>query len=1162
MGPSKIFLRFTRRKAKQETRDPPAAGKESPKPSSCEVPEPSQQPVIRDQPPRGQPKPEEDDLLIAQEIWDEAYSSLKGHPSSKELLDEFETGSNSVTTGQVVQLDAAGRRDLVERQAQKALERAENSSKSRQTFLRVSSLIEKTKAIVHTAVSACPPAAVAWGVTCLLVVPIVDNMEQANAMQDGLSYVISKLPWYTNLIGLLNSDAWKSPKEFRELRLVIRGAIVDLYKLLILYQLRSLQACTHTLGTWAKNAVKWHSWEDMLEGIQTAEKGLEQYMQTYHNSKVQDQFNDLLRETAKNREELTSLAREQLEVMKRQAKIMQDGELARRKAELLDKVKPDPSQFSSDRYHDYLSRIDRPHRDTGDGVLTHPKFAQWAKSDKGLLVLAGHPGTGKSVLANHLLEELPMRQPAIICSFFFKDTAGQTKPHIALCKVLHEFLRQIENFHAAEEKLKQSDRDEIRPHSSLFWNVLDSATRDQAASVIFDALDECDPEQRPELLERLSSYQTDFPRSKVKFLLTMRPFHTILGQFDPESILNLDDDSRCRQSLSRDIAIVARNRLEKFAAMKLIEDQNMKNSLFGLLKPENDRTYLFVKLLFDFLEKQPMPLLRSQWFELFKQLPTTVEEAYVAFLGRVDERSRDVVKTILELVLAAAQPLTLTEMNIALIVNSPYCLDCEEEDQLQLQGNKAFKTYVLESCGFFLDVYNDRIYFIHQTVKDFLLPKEAKDDRRPDWLRSICIEACHRSLAERCFAYLSLPFVKATEFMHIEDYSRAPFYSQAEYHRNLKGRFQFGEYAFSKWVIHLRNSHEPAEDQLPFRIVPETGDQSPETPINLAMRIFTCSTFASHVEARVLVDSLPAEHMDRDNILTSLSESLLARYHESSEISDVNYAISLAEEVVGRTPQGHPCLARRLAGLCRGVGLKYERTGTLDTLNACVEVAEKAVDAAPPGHPDYSLVMFRRAVSLESLSEHTKDSDALDRSIEDATRAVKAASPDDPDRAAFFNILAICLGCRYLLNHSIQDINQAIYAAEKAVNATPDDHIFKSRNLNTLGIWLDNRYKHANETEDLDRSIEVFKKAMATSSPGEIERPHCVYNLSGQLAIRYRRTKADEDRTGAIEMAKEAVRDTPDGDRWLPTYSNWLEQVMDEFGEEEETSDSDETGSQ
>jgi hypothetical protein len=72
-----------------------------------------------------------------------------------------------IATGQVVLLDEAGRRDLVERQAKNALERAEASSKSRQAFLKVSSLIEKTKAIVHTAVSACPPAAVAWSVACL-----------------------------------------------------------------------------------------------------------------------------------------------------------------------------------------------------------------------------------------------------------------------------------------------------------------------------------------------------------------------------------------------------------------------------------------------------------------------------------------------------------------------------------------------------------------------------------------------------------------------------------------------------------------------------------------------------------------------------------------------------------------------------------------------------------------------------------------------------------------------------------------------------------------------------------------------------------------------------------------------------------------------------------
>jgi hypothetical protein len=363
----------------------------------------------------------------------------------------------------------------------------------------------------------------------------------------------------------------------------------------------------------------------------------------------------------------------------------------------------------------------------------------------------------------------------------------------------------------------------------------------------------------------------------------------------------------------------------------------------------------------------------------------------------------------------------LTEMNIALIVNSPDCLGCQQEDQLPLQGDKAFKTYVLESCGFFLDVYNNGVYFIHQTVKDFLLPKEAKDDKRPDWLRGISIEACHRTLAERCFAYISLPFVKATEFMRIEDYSRAPFYTQAEYHRKWKGRFHFGEYAFSKWVIHLRNSHEPAKDQSPFRIVPEGDDQSPERPMDLAVRIFTCSTFASHVEARVLGDALPVEHVDRDTVLASLSESLLARYHEASEISDVNYAISLAEDVIGRSPQGHSSLARRLACLSRGLMLKYDQTGALDILNYGVEVAEKAVDAAPLGHPDHSLVMYRRASLLGRRFQHTRDSDTLDRAIDNASRFVDTAARNDPDRAAFFSlslftwVIDICLEVRRMI---------------------------------------------------------------------------------------------------------------------------------------------------
>lgn len=66
--------------------------------------------------------------------------------------------------------------------------------------------------------------------------------------------------------------------------------------------------------------------------------------------------------------------------------------IAKWKEEPVQKLKPDPSQFDLEVYQQ---------------MFEHPKFTEWANGDNGILVLAAHPGTDMSVLAKHLLDELP-----------------------------------------------------------------------------------------------------------------------------------------------------------------------------------------------------------------------------------------------------------------------------------------------------------------------------------------------------------------------------------------------------------------------------------------------------------------------------------------------------------------------------------------------------------------------------------------------------------------------------------------------------------------------------------------------------------------------------------------------------------------------------------
>ncbi|KAL2186894.1 hypothetical protein L209DRAFT_752688 [Thermothelomyces heterothallicus CBS 203.75] len=150
------------------------------------------------------------------------------------------------------------------------------------------------------------------------------------------------------------------------------------------------------------------------------------------------------------------------------------------------------------------------------------------------------------------------------------------------------------------------------------------------------------------------------------------------------------------------------------------------------------------------------------WIDVFKTLPANVKEAYVGLLNRVRESQRDDVRRLFQIVLVAARPLTLQEVNLALNIRD---LLNGSRHGLGVQNESCFRTWILDACKYFLDVHNGSVYFIHQTAKDFLLAAPGEDGhKKPDWLGDLTMRSCHRTLAESCMLCLSLPLRAASRF--------------------------------------------------------------------------------------------------------------------------------------------------------------------------------------------------------------------------------------------------------------------------------------------------------------------------------------------------------------------------------------------------------------
>lgn len=200
----------------------------------------------------------------------------------------------------------------------------------------------------------------------------------------------------------------------------------------------------------------------------------------------------------------------------------------------------------------YLERKDRnPGRVEGTcgWFMDHDNFKQWRQSESSsLLWLTASPGSGKSVLAKSLADELTTTSSRTTCYFFFKDDfEDQRSAKSALSCLLHQLFmqRKILLSDNISKRLQANTGNLTSPINEL-WDTLVMASRDKNAGevvCILDALDECEEKERRQLSNALRKfYDTDNnTRSNVnlKFLITSRPYYNVERYFQPLNIPGL-----------------------------------------------------------------------------------------------------------------------------------------------------------------------------------------------------------------------------------------------------------------------------------------------------------------------------------------------------------------------------------------------------------------------------------------------------------------------------------------------------------------------------------------------------------------------------------------------------------------------------------------------
>ncbi|KAN0084852.1 hypothetical protein V8E54_001319 [Elaphomyces granulatus] len=664
--------------------------------------------------------------------------------------------------------------------------------------------------VIKTALSAQPYAALAWsGVSIVLPLLLVATTE-LEAMLNGFNYTLGLQQYWTLCEGIYLQDASS------DMQKDVIDSLIKIYSHIFEYQVRvichlSSDQATRGLKDFLKDFTGQGSWErrkcDIKEFSDSCKSQLPdlklEQMQNHYKSELQKMEESL--EIQREIHNILAETRNQAQGFRRE-----DSE-----KELLEDLASDYRTYKD------VNRLRVP--GTCNWFLADEKFSRWRDSEESnLLWVSAGPGCGKSVLSRSLIDEKHLSKTittSTVCYFFFKNGDKKRESSTdALGAILHQLFTNNLNPHLINYGLDGHKKcgTTLKENLSELWDILERCADDPEAGKIIcvlDALDECLESSRLQLLDKISQFysQRSRPSQRLKFLITSRLYSDLEARFRKFSeTVHLDGDDKL-DIIGREIDLVIDEEISDIAPSLNAE---ARSQLSNRLKSMENRTYLWLHLTFDIIRgKQAAFAKMSNIQSLLGSLPSKISDAYDEILRKSEDES--VAESLLQIMLAATRPLTLDEANIALTLATEESrpLSHDELDS-KLWPKEVFKSTVKNLCGLFITVHDSRLFFIHQTAREFLVILHIPGGKgKETWKGRLSVPRAHGVISKICLYYLSLDgFSKSLDYDDDSDDDDDDSDDDGDDGDDTPDkRYSFLKYSAINWVLHYKSRHDQVE---------------------------------------------------------------------------------------------------------------------------------------------------------------------------------------------------------------------------------------------------------------------------------------------------------------------------------------------------------------
>ncbi|MCJ1287581.1 hypothetical protein MMC26_006933 [Xylographa opegraphella] len=635
---------------------------------------------------------------------------------------------------------------------------------------------------------------------------VPNQKEQSETMMKGLDRV-------SFLIGLY--------MEWDELYLdntnvSFHDTVVKLYSSILTYQARLLTYLSkHPTKRFLRNAAKVDDWEAFLTDVDKwdercdrfttlidVEKGRESWNQQYL------QLSEQCNVSAQILAALIDIRQEKLQRLSKE----QDSQ----RIELVRSLSSDYKR----------QKDNNPQRVIGtcEWFVKDERFCEWRDSkDSRLLHVYAGPGCGKSVLTRYLIDDrlIATSKTASVLYFFFKDgQEAQQKCENAIAAMLHQLYTEPSQKGMAVHAITKFEAHGAKL-STMFdelWDVFRNTLEDPMVGeviCIIDALDECLKQDHERPVQKITEYFSDREAiqkagGRLKILITSRPYgyiDTQYGLLSGNSAFVRLDGSEKASLIAAEINLVIDAKVPHYIpkVSKTVQEAIIKH-----LQSIENRTYLWLYLILDFIKDNIAGRgTEKKIKDLIKELPPTINEAYQKMLSKSVDYEQ--AKLLLQLVVAAERPLSVSEVKVALAFTQE---DYQRYSDFQedVESDDHFEESLKDLCGLLLSVYDSRVYLIHQTAREFLTQTTfSLSNRVSSWQGPINTVLAEAVVSRICIFFLCLQDFQIQPSWGLSNLS---WYVIEKRVGQLVDKFTFIRYAAEYWAEHVQKGQDMIDISL------------------------------------------------------------------------------------------------------------------------------------------------------------------------------------------------------------------------------------------------------------------------------------------------------------------------------------------------------------